>query len=268
LDLDKRKKDRIIDIILLFGFLLILRRGYFYSGIKTRGDWSFHFKEQVATWFLLPYAWLPERLLPTAKTMWLTLYPITVIQGFLAKFLGLNFSWIERIVFFFPVAFLPALSMYYLSNYLFKKRIACLFSAIFYSSNTYILVSSITHLHMAMAYSLAPLVLALFIQSLQKESVRKAILTSIYSLLGLELTDEVLKTQHINPLVNLTEIRSLFSKPWDESQIRGYGADSKDEGIFETKKFSGAEGLKYFVLPGMIIIAIIILAIIFMVLGK
>jgi len=97
----------------------------------------------------------------------------------------------------------------------------------------------------------------------------KAILTSLYSLIGLDLLKET--TEKIgNPkaVIDLTEIRSLFDKPWDESQIRGYGADSKDDGIFETKKFSGVEGMKYFVLPGMIIIAIIILAIIFLVLGK
>ena len=95
----------------------------------------------------------------------------------------------------------------------------------------------------------------------------KAILTSLYSLIGAEATKEI--AENINPVViNLTDINRLFPDPWDESQQIANETDAKIEALYEGKKFFGMEGLKYFVLPGMIIIAIMVLAIIFLVLGK
>lgn len=98
----------------------------------------------------------------------------------------------------------------------------------------------------------------------------KAILTSLYALIAHELTKEIaekLKASNPGVIIDLTEIKSLFPKPWDESQLRANEVDAKTEGMLEAKKFFGMEGLKYFVLPGMIIIAIMVLAIIFLVLG-
>lgn len=97
----------------------------------------------------------------------------------------------------------------------------------------------------------------------------KAILTSLYALIAQDVISEIEKLGKLNPkvVVDLNQIKSLFPKPWDETQIRANEIDAKTEGMLEGKKFFGMEGLKYFVLPGMIIIAIIILAIIFMVLG-
>lgn len=174
-----KKTDRIIEVILLLLFLVILHRGHFYPGTQTRGDWPFRYREQLATWVSLPYSWRPDVLVSTSSTMLLTFYPIIMTMGGLAKFLGFNYSLIEKIVFFFPVVFLPGISMYYLTHYLFKKRKASFFSAILYASNTFILLKTQTHLTMAMAYSLTPLILAFFIQSLRESSMRKVILASI-----------------------------------------------------------------------------------------
>lgn len=68
--------------------------------------------------------------------------------------------------------------------------------------------------------------------------------------------------------VSLTAIKKLFPKSWNQAQVRALEQKSELTGIFKGKKYFGQEGLKYFVLPGMIIIAIMVLAIVFLVLGK
>jgi len=90
----------------------------------------------------------------------------------------------------------------------------------------------------------------------------KAILTSLYALIG----DESLKDMKLNPVVNLTEIKSLFSKPWDTGQQRANEIDAKTEGLLEGKKFFGVEGWKPLVVPVGIILALVICIIILSVL--
>lgn len=175
----KKRKTDITIIIALLTFSLFLHRGYFYPGIMTKGDWGFNFKEQMEPYFSLPYAWWSEISISTMKTPMFAWYPLIITYGVLAKFFSFDFSILERVLFFFPVTFLPALSMYYLTHSLFKNRVVCLFSAILYSSNTLILLWSITWLTLSMTYSLTPLILALFIQSLQEKSSKKVVLTSI-----------------------------------------------------------------------------------------
>jgi len=68
--------------------------------------------------------------------------------------------------------------------------------------------------------------------------------------------------------VNLRTIKSVFQKQWNQAQIRAMEKKSELTGMKKGEKYYGKEGLKFFVLPGMIIIAIMVLAIIFLVLGK
>jgi len=68
--------------------------------------------------------------------------------------------------------------------------------------------------------------------------------------------------------INLTAIKKVFPKSWNQAQVRALEKQSELTGIKKGEKYFGKEGLRYFVLPGMIIIAIMVLAIIFVVLGK
>jgi len=63
-------------------------------------------------------------------------------------------------------------------------------------------------------------------------------------------------------------IKKAFPKSWNQAQIRALEKQSELTGMKKGEKYYGKEGLKFFVLPGMIIIAIMVLAIIFLVLGK
>jgi len=85
----------------------------------------------------------------------------------------------------------------------------------------------------------------------------KAILTSLFSLAGLEGTKE-LPTNPTPILVDLQEIKSLFGKPWDQTQIRANQVDARTEGVFEGKKFSSLETWKAVVVPVGIILALVI----------
>lgn len=97
----------------------------------------------------------------------------------------------------------------------------------------------------------------------------KAVLTSLYNLAGIKIMEERPKG---NPskavVVDLQEIKALFDEPWDESQIRAQETDAYEEGSFTSKKFYGMDSMKMFVLPGMIIMGILVLAIVLLVLGK
>jgi hypothetical protein len=90
----------------------------------------------------------------------------------------------------------------------------------------------------------------------------KAILASLYSLIALDITEQ-LATNGGNPTkpqpqpIDVTAIKSLFSKPWDQSQIRAQSIDAKREGMLEEKKFSGLQSWKALVVPVGIILALI-----------
>ena len=85
----------------------------------------------------------------------------------------------------------------------------------------------------------------------------KAILTSLFSLAGLELTKD-LPTNPTPAVVDLQELKSLFGKPWDQTQIRANQVDARTEGVFEGKKFSSLETWKAVVVPVGIILALVI----------
>ena len=80
----------------------------------------------------------------------------------------------------------------------------------------------------------------------------KAILTSLYSLIALETLEE-LQTNGGDPKTNpflkvdLYAIKSLFSKPWDQTQIRNQEIRAKMEGTMEAKKWAGKEPIMWMI---------------------
>lgn len=58
--------------------------------------------------------------------------------------------------------------------------------------------------------------------------------------------------------VNYRIIKNAFAKSWNQAQVRAIEVKSELTGILKGKKHFGMEGLKYFILPGMIIMGIII----------
>jgi len=98
----------------------------------------------------------------------------------------------------------------------------------------------------------------------------KAILTSIYSLVALDAVEQTAMNggkPQANP-IDMSHIKSLFDKPWDQTQIRAQRQDARTEGALEQKKFSGLESWKGAVVPVSIILAlvmgVIVLSVIFL----
>jgi len=107
------------------------------------------------------------------------MYPIFLLQAILVQYLGLGFSQVERILYFFPFPFVAVFSMYYLSYVLFGKRSVCFFSSLLYVYNSHILWRAASGgITLAMAGGLAPLALAFIVKGLEdRDSTRYGILS-------------------------------------------------------------------------------------------
>lgn len=95
----------------------------------------------------------------------------------------------------------------------------------------------------------------------------KAILTSIYGLIALQIVDEMAKTKieqfkTLFATVDVLAIKSLFSRQWNESQINANETDAERTGELKAKKFAGKESL---ILIFALMIMVLVLAIIFIV---
>jgi len=58
--------------------------------------------------------------------------------------------------------------------------------------------------------------------------------------------------------VDLRTIKSMFAKSWNQAQVRASEVKSELVGLMKGKKFFGAEGMKYFVLPLTLIMGVIV----------
>jgi len=98
----------------------------------------------------------------------------------------------------------------------------------------------------------------------------KAVLTNIKTLAALEHTPlaeskKRLKLPWKLGAVNifwpadLRTIKKVFPKSWNQAQIRASEVKSELAGMLKGKKYFGMEGMKYFVLPAMLIIAIMVI---------
>ena len=59
--------------------------------------------------------------------------------------------------------------------------------------------------------------------------------------------------------VNLRNLKNVFPKSWNQAQVRASEVKSELTGMLKGKKYFGMDSLKMFVLPGMIIIAIMVI---------
>jgi len=86
--------------------------------------------------------------------------------------------------------------------------------------------------------------------------------------LPFELGDENVEVDIFWP-VDLRTIKSMFAKSWNQAQIRALEKKKELVGILKGKKFFGAEGMKYFVLPlAMITLVIVVFALTIIFLGR
>jgi len=167
------KNSRILDLIFLGLLSIIVYHTWFKPGIIGVGDWVPWSRGAMLNLLSQPYG-----------TSAYYIYPINLLHGVLS-YVGLNYSVIERLIWYYPFVFLSFLSMYFLTYVLFKKRIICLFSSMIYAFNTYVGVI-IGQMTLGMGYALAPLIIAFFIKGINERRIRDGIISGL--LLSLSLS--------------------------------------------------------------------------------
>ena len=155
-------KYRVFDILFLLALSIFCYRVWFKSGMIVFGDWSYYPQEFLIDLWNFPFAWTSRYF--SGPSFMLHGWPLQWITSLIAR-LGFDFGISERFVYFFPYIIISVLGIYYLTFTLFKKRIICLFSTLFYIFNIPTLtVVAGGLLNRMTGYALVPLAVAFFIK--------------------------------------------------------------------------------------------------------
>ena len=161
-----------ITIIHLFAYRVWL----FSSGILSHGDWMLSLPNYSKSLLSVPIIWKSYAIGSIDLTP--PFYIFLLLEGILSN-LGLSYGYIERITFFWPIAILTIPISYFFIKYLVQNRLAALVGALVYAYNTYFFIIQTGHLTLMVGFALAPLVIVLFMQSLEKKSLQHALLCGL-----------------------------------------------------------------------------------------
>ncbi len=174
-----RRDEKIYLALLLAIVLTTYHQWLFTFSIITKGDWPYLFVETLkslrADYFSL---WLSDfnfgRILLDVGQA-----PTYAGAGMLAKYFGLPWEAIERIVYFFPAIIMGVFGSYILIRNIFKSASVAFIGAIVFSFNTYILTLQTGHMTLGVAFALCPILFLLFNRALKRGSLTDTILTSL-----------------------------------------------------------------------------------------
>ena len=159
---------------------VITHFGWFQGGIRTAGDWGYLSADSLRALLEAPQAWDGAVAFGRPNEA-LSGIPYQLAMGGLAA-LGASFAIVERVVFFFPFAVLPLLGMFWLADRFTSSNVGRATAAIVFGLNTYILVIGTNQLTVAMAYAIAPVAIAMFLDALDPRRARgfgKALLAGL-----------------------------------------------------------------------------------------
>lgn len=176
----RRIDPRWILISILVVLILVTYRNWFSPGIIQYGDWTYFFNKPLLDYLSGPVLWNMWTMgysMSVSTIFELMNFPLRFAQGILIRSFGVDSGFAAKILFFFPLPFLAAFSMYYLSYVLFKNHLICFFSSLLFTFNQYFLYwaegGGIT---IDMATALAPLILAFFINGLRRNGFKSCII--------------------------------------------------------------------------------------------
>ncbi len=169
---------------LSFGVLtLFIFHSWFGNTPLSSGDWSFHFPEEISHFILLPSSWMfwyQEGL--GGNWVFLTgleTYFLTTARLF-CQLTGLSWTISERIFWYMPFLLIGTYASVFLMRTVFPKLVSWWLTPVIFLTNTYILmITGGGQMGIAMAYALAPLVLAQFIRLVHTATFRRAIITGL-----------------------------------------------------------------------------------------
>jgi hypothetical protein len=170
---------------LIGSILLVYHKWIFSLEILTSGDWKYIFLETQIEFFNNSFQlWrssssMGDVVLDIGQTLTFFTY------GVLSKFLGFDNAINERLLFFWPVAFVTPISIYILLRRLISHRVAVLIGTLIYTFNNYFLVIQTGHFTLMAAYAFAPLVLYIYMLYLEKNKLIIGVSTAmLYFILG------------------------------------------------------------------------------------
>lgn len=136
---------KIIDLLILCIILIIFVPWITAYGTFSAGDWPYLFLENIKE-----FSWIPN-----LRFLWLAPY-YQILTKVLVEYLGFSWTIVERVFWFWPFIVLSVISSFVLTR--------SMIGALIYTINTYsLMLVGGGQLGVAMAYSLAPLVLKSFI---------------------------------------------------------------------------------------------------------
>jgi hypothetical protein len=159
---------------------IVTHLGWFGGGVLTAGDWGYLSGESLRGLMHAPSAWDGAAAFGQPNET-LNGVPYQLVMGALAT-LGAPYALAERLVFFFPFAVLPLLSMFWLAGRFTRSDVGRAAAAAVYGLNTYILVIGTNQLTVAMAYAIAPFAVGAFLDALDRtrpSAVGRAVLAGV-----------------------------------------------------------------------------------------
>ncbi len=162
--------------LLLALVVLFIFKQWFLPSLISGGDFWPFYKSMYSIRSISLYAWDWSQGMGlggfSGALLWIYFtfgIPITLF----GSFLGLSWIYIERLYFLYPFIFFTLLTSYFLFKKLFNNNFAYFSSAI-YTLNTYaLMMAGGGQLGVGLAYSIAPLVLLIFIKTLSLKEISK-----------------------------------------------------------------------------------------------
>lgn len=151
---------------------------FFSSALLSWGDFHANFVETVKEFVTYPTIWQSGNMFGSMLVT-LSFWPQLLIAGLLAN-LNIDSGIIGRIMYFWPIPLLNVISMYSLSYYIFKSRIAGFISAIVYGFSAGILSLVVGGIVTeGMAISLLPFLMLSFMLLLEKKNILQVLITGL-----------------------------------------------------------------------------------------
>lgn len=193
---------RLIIPFLLLLLIAFIFHSWFLPGLLSTFDFPYYSSLMMKDASIIPYAWGFHvgldgfaKFFSPYSWVFLSIYIPEVILG---KYLGMDWSFIQRVMYLYPLLILLVLSPIYLFKALFPKNKFYFISVLVFSFNTYSLLLVSGEVFIALAYSLIPLVFALFVKVMNKIKDNEAISVNRLSIiLGLVLAVQVLMDPRI-----------------------------------------------------------------------
>jgi len=172
-------KQHLLPIGILTIISILVHHVWFFNLAPiTSGDWTVDHLEKIQEYFSLPNIWFSDSGLG-GLNFGISFWPFVFSTGTLVKF-NLNIFLVERLVFLWPIALFIPISMYFLSYYILRSKVAAFISALVFEFNTYLIILKGGHLLLLMAITLTPIFLLFFIKTLKEKKLLYALITSFF----------------------------------------------------------------------------------------